>query len=284
MFITVKLKKTACILVASILLFLISFTFASNTQEQPSVNVPIIMYHSILKDNSVSPKYIVTPDQLENDLKYIKSHGYETITMTDLILYVYEKTPLPKKPIILTFDDGYYNNLFYAYPLMEKYNAKMVISVVGEFTDTFSLSDDSNPNYSHLTWNQINDLVKSDCAEIQNHTYNLHSISDKRYGCKKMSYESDEEYQKVLKNDLKSLQDKMYEKTGYMPNTFTYPYGGISKASLGTVKELGFKASLSCNEGINEITKNPECLFELKRVIRPSGLTSEDYFKNKIEK
>ena len=283
MFITVKLRNTACILVTSILLFCISFAFASNTQKQTKIRVPIIMYHSILKDNSASQKYIVTPAQLENDLKYIKSHGYETISMSDLISYVYDNKPLPEKPIILTFDDGYYNNLYYAYPLMEKYNAKMVISVVGKFTDTFSETDGSNPNYSHLTWDQINYLVKSDCAEIQNHTYNLHSISGKRYGCKKNSCESDAEYQNILKTDLKNMQDKLYEKTGYKPNTFTYPYGGISKSSLDTVKQLGFKASLSCNEGINEITHNPECLYELKRIIRPSGISSEEYFKNKIE-
>lgn len=281
MFITVKIKNTACILLISVLLFAISYACASGNQKRESVKVPVIMYHSILKDNSSSPKYIVTPSQLENDLKYIKSHGYETINMSDLISYVYQNAPLPEKPIILTFDDGYYNNLYYAYPLMKKYNTKMVISVVGKFTDTFSDTDDSNPNYSHLTWEQINELVKSDCAEIQNHTYNLHSISDARYGCKKNKYESNEEYQEILKNDLLSLQEKMYEKTGYRPNTFTYPYGGISKSSLNVIKELGFKASLSCNEGMNEITKNPQCLYELKRFIRPSGISSEEYFKTK---
>ena len=59
-----------------------------------NIQVPIIMYHSVLK--SKSGKYIVHPETLENDLKYIKDHGYTTITMTDLIIFVYSIVALPE--------------------------------------------------------------------------------------------------------------------------------------------------------------------------------------------
>ena len=80
------------------------------------IEVPIIMYHSILKDSSRSNKYTVTPAVLEEDLKYIKDKGYTTVTIADLISYVYNDTPLPEKPIVLTFDDGHYNNYGYLFP------------------------------------------------------------------------------------------------------------------------------------------------------------------------
>ncbi|MBR0276882.1 MAG: polysaccharide deacetylase family protein, partial [Clostridia bacterium] len=115
-----------------------------------SIDVPIIMYHSVKNDISDSAKYIVTPNQLESDLIYLAQNGYTTITMTDLIDYVYNDKKLPEKPIILTFDDGYFNNYYYAYPLMKKYNMKMVISVVGSYSDKFSEIDDSNPAYAYL--------------------------------------------------------------------------------------------------------------------------------------
>lgn len=79
------------------------------------------------------------------------------------------------------------------------------------------------------------------------------------------------------------MQEEFRENTGYVPNTFTYPYGAISKESTDVLKELGFKATLSCKDGINKITKNPECLYELRRYDRQSGISTEKFFENIFE-
>lgn len=278
MFIVIKLKKIIGAFLGCITILAITFVFATD-DEKGEIKLPIIMYHSILKNNSPSPKYIVTPTQLENDLIYLKENGFVTITVDDLINYVYNKKPLPEKPIMLTFDDGYYNNYYYAYPLMKKYNMKMVISVVGKFTDTFSSSDDSNPNYSHLTWEQIGEMQKSGYVEIQNHTYNMHSISAARNGCKRKKDESSDEYKKALTEDLTELQKALKEKIGTEPTAFTYPYGSVSEDSYEIIRDIGFLASFSCAEGINKITTDKDSLYMLKRFIRPSGESSERYFK-----
>lgn len=241
------------------------------------IQVPIIMYHSVLK--SKSGKYIVHPETFENDLKYIKDHGYTTITMTDLINYVYFNTELPEKPIIITFDDGHYNNLTYVLPLLEQYDMVAVISVVGEYTDRYSKSNEANPNYSYLRWCDINDLIKTNRIEFQNHTYNMHSMSANRNGCMKKKNESLEIYQKNLSDDIIKLQNEFKENTGYIPNTFTYPFGAVSTASFDIIKELGFKASLSCEEGINIISNDPECLYMLKRYNRPNNISRDLFFK-----
>ena len=278
MFITLKLKNILiALIITMIILSGITGVFAENPDEE-YIPVPILMYHSILKDNSASLEYIVTPSQLEEDLKYLKENGYSAITVTDLIEYVHNGKKLPQKPIILSFDDGHYNNYYYAYPLIKKYGMKMVISVVGKYSDTFSKGDDSNPSYSYLTWEQIGELHNSGYAEILNHTYDLHSITKERYGCKKNKGENQQDYKKVLTDDLGNLQKKLYEQTGSYPVAFTYPFGGVSEASYDIIKEMGFKASLSCKSGINKITKDKNCLYMLKRLIRPSGKSSEEYF------
>lgn len=109
-------------------MYLYNFANASQTNEKNGIRLPIIMYHSILK--SKTNTFIVSPEQLENDFKYIKEHGYTTITMTNLIEYVYNDLSLPEKPIIITFDDGYYNNFTYLAPLLRKYDMKAVVSIV----------------------------------------------------------------------------------------------------------------------------------------------------------
>ena len=259
-----------------IFVLLFSFVFA-NSEEY--IKVPIIMYHSILKDPARSNKYTITPAVLEEDLKYIKANGYETITISDLISYVYADKPLPPKPIILTFDDGHYNNYGYLYPLLEKYDMKAVISIVGSYTDKFSETDEANLNYSYLRWKDINELISSGRVEFQNHTYNLHDNTHGRIGAKKKNGESDDEYKKILEDDINKLQNEFKENTGYVPTCFTYPFGGISNSSLDIIKELGFKASLSCEEGINKITKNPNSLYLLKRYNRPSYVSTYNIFK-----
>lgn len=274
-----KLIATICII--TLIISCISINNFVKAQENDYVKVPIIMYHSVLK--SQKGDYIVHPDTLENDLKYLQSHGYTTITMTELINYVYNNSPLPEKPIIITFDDGHYNNLGYAVPLLQKYNMKAVISVVGKYTDTYSESNEANLNYSYLRWCDINELINSGNIEFQNHTYDLHKNSNGRKGCMKKYNESYENYKAVLSLDVLKLQEKFKENTNYLPNTFTYPFGGISNDSIEIIKELGFRASLSCTSGINFITKNPDCLFNLKRNNRRGSISTEQFFSKILE-
>ncbi|MBR0277068.1 MAG: polysaccharide deacetylase family protein, partial [Clostridia bacterium] len=113
--------------------------------------------------------------------------------------------------------------------------------------------------------------------------YSMHSIDKTRNGCKQGKCETDEEYEKNLTEDLKKLQNKIYEYTNYMPNTFTYPFGAISNTSKKIIKKIGFKASLSCEEGINKISKDKDCLFKLKRCIRTSEESTWEFFKKIFE-
>ena len=190
---------------------------------------------------------------------------------------------VPEKPIIITFDDGYYNNLGYVVPMLKKYNMKAVISIVGSYTDTYTKSNETNLNYSYLRWQDIKDMMQEGYVEFQNHTYNLHNYENGRKGCKKKSWESTEQYRNLLIEDVGKLQKEFKENTGYVPNAFTYPYGAISKESLQIIKELGFKASLSCTSGVNFITKDTGCLYQLKRNNRVSGISSAQFFEKIIK-
>ncbi len=246
--------------------------------QEEEVFLPILMYHSILKDPARAGKYVVSPDVLEEDMKYLQENGYTTIVMENLIRYVYFGEALPEKPVMLTFDDGYYNNLTYVYPLLQKYNMQAVISVVGTYTESFSKVKDPNPNYGHLSWDEIKELSDSGYVEIQNHSYNLHGQNGRK-GAQKNWGENEHEYVSVLTSDLMKLQGCLQEYCGITPTTFTYPYGQISPESIEPVRQMGFLASLSCYEKDNYITRDPECLYCLNRYNRPSGLSTEDYMK-----
>lgn len=279
MVIKLNVKVIASVVLA-VCIFAVSFFLLSNkaptsqaavASSNDSICLPIIMYHEV--KTSKTGKDVITPYEFESDLKYLKENNYTTITMSDLINYVDNGKSLPEKPIILSFDDGYLNNYVYVFPLLKKYNMKIVLSIIGKDTDDFTTIKDDNIDYSHVTWGEINEMISSKYVEIQNHTYNLHTITKKRYGCKKNPGESQAHYAGVLTSDIERLQNEIMFYTGYTPNTFTYPYGFVSDDSLPIIKNMGFKASLTCDYGVNIITKDPETLFGLKRICRSHGFS-----------
>lgn len=259
-----------------------SLESAAQSQEpRQKARLPILMYHSLLKDPAMENSYVISPRLFEKDLKYLKEHGYTSILMSDLIAYVEKGTPLPEKPVLITFDDGYYNNYLYAFPLLKKYQMKAVISIIGKETDKDTRNGGGHAYYSSLTWEQVQEMTASGLVEIQNHSYSCHKSAGGRTGVKRKSGESAREYSAFLKKDLSKLQRKIEDATGAAPSTFTYPFGAVSKSSLKTIKELGFKASLGCEEGINTITKgDPDCLYFLKRFLRTPEKSSKDFFQS----
>lgn len=278
----IYIKKKGLLIVILIIISVFTIFNLSHravlTSTNPSIKVPIIMYHHVLKDKSRLGKYIISPEEFENDIIYLKNEGYTPIFMEDLIAYVYDDKELPEKPIILTFDDGHYSNYTYILPILEKYNCKAVISIVGEYVDKSTKEGNLNPSYSYVTWDLLKEIINSPYLEIQNHTYYMHEIGERK-GCTIKKGESYEKYKKVLEEDLRKLQDTIAYHTGYTPQTFTYPFGFTCKECNKILKELGFKASLSCYEGVNILTKNKEDLFELKRLNRESGINTQVFFE-----
>ena len=253
-----------------------SLSFAQDSEKE-YVSIPILMYHSVLK--SKKGAYCVTPSMLEDDIKYLKNHGYEAIFLQDIIDYCQNKKELPKKPVVLTFDDGHYNNYFYAYPIIEKYNFKANLNVIGCFSEYSTSSGDiDNPNYSYLTWSEIKTLHDSGLFEIGNHTYKMHQFKP-RFGIAKASSESEEDYKKALSNDILKLENKLRQECGFTSQVFAYPFGKYSKESENILRDIGFKAFLTCNEGINKVCKgDPTVLSHLKRINRTGLLSTEEFF------
>lgn len=256
----------------------------ADVNAEEKIDLPIIMYHGLLKEEKRQGAYVISPSQFEQDLRYLQENGYTTVVVADLIAYVQDGKPLPVKPVMLTFDDGFYNNYVYAFPLLKQYNCKMVLSPIGRYTDEYTQNKDTNPNYAHCNWEVIREMMASGLVEFQNHSYNLHSIDHGRKGAKKKTVESLVDYRTLLVEDVMKMQNRMHEETDYTPTAFTYPFGAVSSESLPILKELGFQATLICESHINAITRDPECLYGLGRYRRPAKTSSEAFFKKILPK
>lgn len=239
------------------------------------IAVPILMYHSVGYNDRVQSQYILTPEAFEEDMKWLSDHGYTAVFVSDLVHFVLHKTPLPRKPVVITLDDGFLNNRTYVLPILQKYGMKAVVNVVGSFCETYSTHSDPDPSYAYLTWSDVSDLAKSGFFEIGNHTYDMHTYGERR-GCMKLAGESVAAYSATLSNDLSKLQTVLTEKSGVTPTVFAYPYGAVSEEAVFVLQSLGFSAALTCNERVNTLSPGrPEDLYSLGRFNRPAGQTTE---------
>lgn len=276
-----KLKNILIIIVLLLLFIYDANGIIENLQvsnnSTPKIYLPIIMYHHV--KNTQLGKDAISQSEFESDLRFLSENNYNTITISQLIDYVYDDKQLPPKPIILSFDDGLLSTYVNVYPLLKKYDMQIVLSIVGKSTEIFSNTVDINMDYSHITWNQLKEMAQSGLVEIQNHSYDMHSINNKRYGCSQMKNEEVKDYENYITEDVTIFNEKIKFATNSIPNTFTYPYGKYNENTETILKKLGFKATISCKFGVNLISKNKDCLYELKRICRSHNQSIEKMIK-----
>lgn len=246
--------------------------------EDESVALPVLMYHCVLPDASKTKKYVVTPQKFEEDLIYLEEKGYQTVSVKQLVRYVYNDEPLPEKPVVITFDDGMYNNYEYIVPILKKHNACAVFSVVGSYTDEYTESNIVHPSYSYLRWSDIRELAETPYVEFGNHSYAFHTISASRYGTQKNKDESPLDYINVFYQDTEKMQSEFYSNCSFRPIIYTYPFGSYSRESSRVLKKMGFLVTFGCTEGINRITHDEDCLYLLKRYNRDGRLSTRQFF------
>ena len=276
-------KKIAAVLfltvfVASVFLPSADVDFANS--QLKSDKLPIVMYHQLTLNSSRAGKYVLTVEQFEKDLLYLKEKGYKTITTEQLLSYSKGDFELPEKSIMITFDDGCETLYSYALPLLKKYGFTAVGFAIGALADKYSEINDHNLIYSNLTWEERNELCSGGVIDIQSHTYNLHDNTNGRSGIEKKKSESLEQYREFLTADTVKMKEKMIEHTGKAPVAIAYPFGSYSKESAKILSDEGIKMMFTCEEKVNVIKKaESEWLFGLGRYNRPEGISSESFFE-----
>ena len=196
----------------------------------------------------------------------------------EVIDYSESNTGLPDKAAMLTFDDGNYNFYGYVVPILEQTGANAIVSVVGSYTDEYSESNIKNMSYGYMRWSEVYDMFLSNRVEVGNHSYDFHSTDKGRNGSKKNKNESMEEYKEIFISDTEKAQNRFMTKTGFTPIIYTYPFGAYTEETAEWLRDMGFKMSLGCTEGINRITHDSASLYFLKRYNRPGGMSTEQFF------
>jgi len=214
--------------------------------------IPILMYHSISYEKGNSLR--VSKENFRIQMNYLKDNNYTPITVDELYNYMQTGKIAPKKPIVITFDDGYKDNYTNAYPILKEFKFKATIFVI---TNTI----DKDINY--LTSNEIKSM-DSNNIQIESHTV-AHEHLDE------ISYKDDLITMKASKEKLeKILNRKIYY--------IAYPYGGYNDNVIKAAKESSYKLAFSTKFGL--IDKNDN-IYSLGRIFVNSNFTFDE-FKAKL--
>lgn len=144
------------------------------------IQVPVFMYHTVgIPDPSWKWNYLTTPYQdFEAEMKWLKMCGYNSIHFDQYYDYIFNGKPLPKNPVILTFDDGYADNYIFAYPIMKKYGMVGTVYVNSDFIDPQDIKrpiyeagkePDTKDCRGFLTVPEMQELEESNVLQMESH-------------------------------------------------------------------------------------------------------------------
>ena len=210
--------------------------------------IPAIMYHMVVKPSEVKPgeelaEYAIYDYEFEEDLKYLQSRGYNTITGGQYADYLEGKGTLPSNPILLTFDDGSYSVYENAWPLLKKYNMVASLAVIGDRIDeaTADPVKRSDPEAPFCTWEEVAKMSQSGYMEIVSHSYSQHVYRNNGSTGADLKGKDEDEAQNIARNDYNKMIETCKEYGVKYEPILSYPYSYRSESSDKTWIESGFR-------------------------------------------
>lgn len=208
------------------------------------VELLCLMYHNVVAENERENDYEVNWRRIENDFIELKELGYSCVSCAELEEIVKEQRG--GRYVMITFDDGFYGVYKYIPPLLEKYDMKCVVAVVGEFMDMADKAS-KKTRCSYMNSREVQAIAQNTRVEVAHHTYYMHHHTKQSKGAKIRQGESREDYFARLEKDT-NLMQKRLAKLGVYSQIFCYPYGDYCSESEQFLREKGFKITMTCVE------------------------------------
>lgn len=254
-----NIKKMMIIIIIVIIGGGAAFVFKQKEEnKREDVKIPIILYHNfVLEVPEEDPgdfNYINTVQSFEENVKVLLERGYTVISMEELNEAYNGKIKLPEKPILIHFDDGYYSNYEYIYPILKKYNIKASIYIV---TDSVGKEIDGA---RYLGWDECLEMQNSGLVEIYSHS--KRHVFYNKVPAKEIRDDVLESYRVIEKN----LGNKDFK-------AFVYPYGAYTNKTVKILKANGIDMQIY-DLGMNYFaTFNRDYI---KRINIPCEMTGEE--------
>lgn len=260
--------------------------FYDAAAEDLTESLTVLMYHDLIEREGDSGSDVaMTVHQFAQEMVYLQKNGYHTVTLDELKAFVEQGTPLPEKPVLITFDDGYLSNYVYAYPILEELGQHAVIFAIGAtMGQTEHYKDTEYPITPHFSYEQAAEMVAAGCVSVQSHTYDMHQWEPYESGgtihetILRAEGESEEDYIALLRTDYQTSRQLLEEGTGERQYALAFPGGQYDTLSQAILREEGVELTFSTRTGEAVLVRGlRQSLCAIKRNNVARGLSLDEF-------
>jgi peptidoglycan-N-acetylglucosamine deacetylase len=208
---------------------------------RPTVGIPVLVYHGVGKPRQprgIDGPYVVSRGHLGEQMRALRTAGYSAITIAQLVAYLRggAAADLPRKPILITFDDGRTDAMLQADRILRDTGLRAAMFVIGRRAST--------PSFAFENWGDLERYVATGRWELANQTADLHDVFDDVKGRLPVSAlvhpepgESLAHFGSRIADDLDGAQSAL-RAHGAAPIAFAYPFGDWGQRTTPAVQHV----------------------------------------------
>lgn len=206
----------------------------------PAGSVTVLVYHGLLNEYDNSG-INTTVKNFKDQMFSLKNAGYETISTEELLKFLRGEAELPKRSVMITFDDGRFDSYYNADPILRALGFKAVMFVISNY----SLGSEQSSYY--IGTEDIKRMAESGRWDIQPHTNDGHELYPiDQYGHTAPFFantwwlpesgrnENDEEFKNRITGDMDTVKDSLEKVLNKEMIALAFPYGDYGQGSANT--------------------------------------------------
>lgn len=219
-----------------------SFRFAWWRKTVPYDQPRVLMYHMVRDrlEGGRFNKMRVSPALFHSQVKWLADHGWTFLFLSEIL----EGKTLPEKSVVLTFDDGYQDNLLNALPVLQEFNAKATLFPVIHREAGYDWSTHKKQSHDggelgrepKLSDAEISKMLESGLIELGGHTIHHPSLP-----------KLDEKH---AWGEIHGCKGALEETFAVNAPTFCYPFGHFGPREIDLTRKSGFAGAVTTEQGI----------------------------------
>lgn len=239
--------------------------------ETVSRDVPVLMWHNLAEESSGD--MTISVDTFRAQIEALHEAGFRTVSLQQLYDYVHFGTELPGKPIVLTFDDGYFSNYEYAFPILQEYDMQATIFAIGVSVGKDTYKDTDHAMTPHFGADEAREMVASGLISVQSHTYDMHQWPPFEDGNAQVREtllpfdgEADADYEAAVEADFAESRELLESITGQPVNALAFPEGAYVTLTQDALRSAGAELTFTTVRAVNTVVKGlPQSLCAMPR-------------------
>lgn len=226
--------------------------------------VPILCYHRVGDGGS---RMSVAVSAFEQQMTWLVDNGYRVVRLSELGEFIAGRRPLPRRSVVLTFDDGYASFHRHAYPVLQKYGLPATVFVYSDFVGARDA----------MSWQQLRELQRSGLVDVQSHAKSHRSLLARELG------EPGEPVGRYLAELDRELRDSRRQIERQLASThvrhLAYPFGDADLRVVARAEAQGYEVGATVVAGGNAFYAAPMML----RRTMIFGTLDLEAFKRRLE-